>query len=337
MLTLMVDMKVVHTTTERFGFRTFEVRPGQGLFLNGRKIRLKGVNRHCFWPDSGRCLSQQVSYDDVRLIKQMNMNAVRMSHYPPDKHFLEACDELGLYLLDELAGWQRPPYHTEIGVTENGRELVVKVDALSLSFDKATGQLARVKKDGVHISFAAGPRLVTGSRKLAEFKHHQDGNDIFVEARYDDGMNAKWKVYPSGWVRLDYQYELDPLSKLDEKGRCDDGRIRIESDNHEYGFSAKNPVVTQWTVLDFLMRRANPASDVTFDLLQDLSLFKPSQVLTSDDATAVRLKDGRSLSLQTCAQTGQGVLPIHYLLDEQRRPQLVTNSILSWSLAQLRY
>jgi hypothetical protein len=45
----------------------------------------------------------------------MNMNAVRMSHYPPDEHFLDACDELGLYVLDELAGWQKPPYDTEIG------------------------------------------------------------------------------------------------------------------------------------------------------------------------------------------------------------------------------
>jgi hypothetical protein len=106
---------IIHKTSERFGFRTFEVRAGQGLFLNGRKIRLKGVNRHCFWPDSGRCLSRQVSYDDVRLIKQMNMNAVRMSHYPPDVHFLEACDELGLYVLDELAGWQKPSYDTQIG------------------------------------------------------------------------------------------------------------------------------------------------------------------------------------------------------------------------------
>lgn len=105
----------VHTVTERFGFRTFEVRPGDGLYLNGQKIVLKGVCRHSFWPDSGRCLSREVSYADVRLMKEMNMNAVRMSHYPPDKHFLEACDELGLYVLDELAGWQKPPYDTEIG------------------------------------------------------------------------------------------------------------------------------------------------------------------------------------------------------------------------------
>ncbi|MEK7995323.1 MAG: sugar-binding domain-containing protein, partial [Planctomycetota bacterium] len=89
-LRLMQSGAIIHTTAERFGFRTFEVRPGDGLYLNGHKIRLKGVNRHCFWPDSGRCLSRQVSYDDVRLIKEMNMNAVRMSHYPPDVHFLEA-------------------------------------------------------------------------------------------------------------------------------------------------------------------------------------------------------------------------------------------------------
>jgi beta-galactosidase/beta-glucuronidase len=114
-LQLSAGNKVIHKTKERFGFRTFEVRPGKGLFLNGHKIRLKGVNRHSFWPDSGRCLNRKISYDDVRLIKEMNMNAVRMSHYPPDVHFLEACDELGLYVLDELGGWQKPSYDTEIG------------------------------------------------------------------------------------------------------------------------------------------------------------------------------------------------------------------------------
>ena len=107
--------KAIHTVVEQFGFRTVEVRRGDGIYLNGKKIRLKGVNRHCFRPDSGRCLSREISYDDVRLIKQMNMNAVRTSHYPPDKHFLEACDELGLYVLDELAGWHEPPYDTNVG------------------------------------------------------------------------------------------------------------------------------------------------------------------------------------------------------------------------------
>jgi hypothetical protein len=113
-LTLSENAKPLHTITERFGFRTFEVRAGDGLYLNGQRIILKGANRHSFWPETGRTLSRQVSYDDVQLIKELNMNAVRMSHYPPDAHFLEACDEVGLYVLDELGGWQRS-YDTPTG------------------------------------------------------------------------------------------------------------------------------------------------------------------------------------------------------------------------------
>ncbi len=113
-LTLSQESKSTHQVTERFGFRTFEVRAGDGLYLNGQRIVLKGTNRHSFWPESGRTTSRKISYTDVRLLKEMNNNAVRMSHYPPDRHFLEACDELGLYVLDELGGWQRA-YDTETG------------------------------------------------------------------------------------------------------------------------------------------------------------------------------------------------------------------------------
>jgi hypothetical protein len=106
--------EVLHTVTRRFGFRTFEVRDGQGLFLNGQRILLKGVNRHSFRPETGRALSPEDCYADVRLIKSMNMNAARMSHYPPDDAFLDACDELGLYVINELSSWQKP-HSTEIG------------------------------------------------------------------------------------------------------------------------------------------------------------------------------------------------------------------------------
>src|SRR5262249_47212078 len=88
-------------------FRTIEVRPGDGFYVNGKRVILKGANRHSFWPTSGRALSAKISRDDVLLMKEMNFNAVRMSHYPPDEHFLDACDQFGLYVLDELAGWQK--------------------------------------------------------------------------------------------------------------------------------------------------------------------------------------------------------------------------------------
>lgn len=117
--------KLLHRVAQRFGFRSVEVRAGDGIYVNGRKVRLKGVNRHSSWPDSGRATNAALSRADVRLIKDMNMNAVRTSHYPPDEHFLDACDELGLYVLDELAGWQAPPYDTPIG-ERLVREMVIR-------------------------------------------------------------------------------------------------------------------------------------------------------------------------------------------------------------------
>ncbi len=106
--------RTLHRVEETFGFRSVEVRPRDGLYINGTKVRLKGINRHSFWPDSGRTTSAAISRLDAELIKGMNMNAVRTSHYPPDKHFLEIADELGLYVIDELAGWQQG-YSTEAG------------------------------------------------------------------------------------------------------------------------------------------------------------------------------------------------------------------------------
>jgi hypothetical protein len=106
--------EVLHQVRQRFGFRTMEVREGDGLYVNGRRVVLKGANRHSFWPDSGRTLNDAVHRIDIDAIKDMNMNAVRMSHYPPDAEFLDLCDEAGLYVLDELGGWQQH-YDREVG------------------------------------------------------------------------------------------------------------------------------------------------------------------------------------------------------------------------------
>ena len=113
-VTLFDGDQPVHHIVKRFGFRTFEVRDGVGLFLNGQRIMLKGVNRHSFRPETGRALSRADAYADVSTIRSLNMNAVRMSHYAPEESFLEAADELGLYVIDELTGWQHA-HDLEVG------------------------------------------------------------------------------------------------------------------------------------------------------------------------------------------------------------------------------
>ena len=115
---------VIHTHTQRFGFRTIEVRKSDGIYVNGRKVMLRGVNRHTFVPETGRTTSKAVSIGDIKLMQEMNLNAVRMSHYPPDVHFLDACDSLGMYVLDELTGWQHS-YDTLVG-RKLVKELVIR-------------------------------------------------------------------------------------------------------------------------------------------------------------------------------------------------------------------
>lgn len=123
-VSLIRNGKSIHTVTEKFGFRTAELRPGDGFYINGTKIKFKGVNRHTHWPTTGRATNYSISLMDALLIKEMNMNAVRMSHYPPDRHFLDICDSLGLYVIDELTGWQSM-YDTKVG-KKLVRELVVR-------------------------------------------------------------------------------------------------------------------------------------------------------------------------------------------------------------------
>lgn len=113
-ISLLSGDKVIHEVTKRIGFRTVELRKHDGIYINDQKVVFKGVNRHSFWPETGRCLSDENQLNDILLMKDMNMNAVRMSHYVPDQRFLDLCDSLGLFVLDEVTGWQ-DSYDTLIG------------------------------------------------------------------------------------------------------------------------------------------------------------------------------------------------------------------------------
>jgi beta-galactosidase/evolved beta-galactosidase subunit alpha len=90
----------IEATRLRIGFRTLEVRDGQ-IRVNGSKVMFRGVNRHEFHPRLGRAVPYETMRQDVLLMKQHNINAVRTSHYPPDPRFLDLCDEYGLWVIDE--------------------------------------------------------------------------------------------------------------------------------------------------------------------------------------------------------------------------------------------
>jgi beta-galactosidase len=85
---------------QRVGFRSVEIK-GSDFLVNGKRVFLKGVNRHEHHPRRGHVLTREDMLKDMEMMKKLNFNAVRHSHYPPDPYWLELCDEYGLYVVDE--------------------------------------------------------------------------------------------------------------------------------------------------------------------------------------------------------------------------------------------
>lgn len=84
----------------KIGFKEIEIK-GNNLLVNGKRILLKGVNRHEHHPTNGHVLTKEWMRKDMEMMKKLNINAVRNSHYPPDPYWLQLCDEYGLYVIDE--------------------------------------------------------------------------------------------------------------------------------------------------------------------------------------------------------------------------------------------
>ena len=103
--TLEIQLKDAHDATvqritTKVGFRSVEIKDGQ-LLVNGIPTRLRGVNRHEMDPKTGKVMTEERMLQDIRLMKQANINAVRTCHYPNCERWYELCDSLGLYVIDE--------------------------------------------------------------------------------------------------------------------------------------------------------------------------------------------------------------------------------------------
>jgi len=92
--------EVVEVESCRVGFRMVEIKDGQ-VHINGVPILFKGVNRHEHDPDTGHVVTVESMIEDIRLMKQFNVNSVRTCHYPDDPRWYELCDQYGLYVIDE--------------------------------------------------------------------------------------------------------------------------------------------------------------------------------------------------------------------------------------------
>jgi beta-galactosidase len=99
------DGQPVDEYKTRIGFRQAEFT-GKGFYLNGEHLKLRGLNRHQTFPYVGGAMPWRAQRRDAQILRAAHINLVRTSHYPQSRHFLDACDELGLLVLEEIPGWQ---------------------------------------------------------------------------------------------------------------------------------------------------------------------------------------------------------------------------------------
>ncbi|GHF46770.1 glycoside hydrolase family 2 TIM barrel-domain containing protein [Streptomyces griseosporeus] len=168
----------------RIGFRTVELSDGL-IKVNGKAVLFKGVNRHEWHPERGRALNPETMREDVLLMKRHNINAVRTSHYPPHPAFLDLCDELGLWVIDEC------DLETH-GFTEQGwRDNPVDDDRWTPALlDRAARMVERDKNHPSVVMWSLGNEAGTG-RGLTAMAEWIRGRDASRLIHYEGDLDCR--------------------------------------------------------------------------------------------------------------------------------------------------
>ena len=196
---LKIAGRTQETVQRRFGFRQVEVR-GKKLFVNNTPVKLRGICRHEVHPLRGRNLTPELCRQDAELFRNANMNFIRTSHYPPSEEFLDACDELGIFVEDEAPYcWaftknenkKNDPNYSEVVVRQT-LEMVQRdrsypcIILWSAANESNWGPSFEKSAEAIRRADASRPRIFSWHHVLDIVSHHYPGADISDElAKFD--------------------------------------------------------------------------------------------------------------------------------------------------------
>jgi len=231
--------------TDRVGFREVELVKS-GFYLNGELIKLIGLNRHQSYPYVGYAMPKSAQVRDADILKyDLGLNCVRSSHYPPSKHFLDRCDEIGLLVFNEIPGWQHigDEAWQEVAI-ENTKDMIerdfnhpsvfiwgVRINESqdNNKFYRRTNKLAR-KLDDTRPT--GGVRFIDKSNLLEDVYTFND----FVHTGNNEGLRKPKSVVGkrTPYLVTEYNGHMFPTKKYDDEShRLEHAyrHLRVQEDN----------------------------------------------------------------------------------------------------------
>ena len=235
---LICDGKLMDERIDRIGFRRAEFKK-DGFYLNGKKIKLRGLNRHQSYPYVGYAAPASMQIFDADILKkELGVNAVRTSHYPQSQDFIRRCDEIGLLVFTEFPGWQH------IGDEEWKRQAVQNLKEMIVQYrnhpsiilwgvrinesqddDVFYRETNRVAHELDDTRATGGVRMLKKSHLLEDVYTY---NDFLHDGRHP-GCNPKRRVTPDmkkPYLISEYNGHMFPTKPFDDEEHRTEHAIR---------------------------------------------------------------------------------------------------------------
>jgi len=197
-----LDGKIVEVTTQKVGFRSFEMI-NKVMTINGKRIVFKGINRHEFNARTGRAITKEDMLWDIKFLKQNNINAVRTSHYPNQSYWYDLCDEYGIYLIDETnlethGSWQKMGKIKPDWVIPGSKK-----QWLDIVLDRAISMFERDKNHPSILIWSCGNESFGGENiyKMSEYFREKDPSrlvhyeGVFQDRSFNETSDMESRMY----------------------------------------------------------------------------------------------------------------------------------------------